>query len=461
MSASRPDRPHRSRERLALAALAVALLAGIAGIAGIGGIVALRPASAPPPLRRIAVRCGRLIDVETGRVVKNAVILIAGDRVAAVGADLPVPAGESVIDLGAATVLPGLIDAHTHLLSNYDPGKDDAGNDLVFTAMSTATRALLGTQMAREELAAGFTTVRDLGNSGHGGDVALRDAIKAGWVQGPRMVVSTRALAPPGGQFDDPASLGPMRIAREYAEVRGPDDARRAVRQAVADGADLIKVIVDAKTTLSLPEVSAIVAEAHRARRKVAAHATTYEATRIAATAGVDSIEHANEVTDDVLRQMAAKKIFLVPTDRPLEHYLELPLHLGEIEAVRKASALSLVNGNAERLARAVRLGVRIAAGSDNYYAVPGKTRGQAAIAIFRAYAEAGLSPLAILQTGTIRAAELLGLRDRLGSLAPGQYADLIAVPRDPLADIGALADVCFVMQGGVVMRDDLHRPLR
>ncbi|HEX3525818.1 MAG TPA: amidohydrolase family protein [Thermoanaerobaculia bacterium] len=430
---------------LCLAASAIAATAAAAGT------------SAPAVT---ALRCGRLIDVVTGKVLTGAVVLIQGDRITAVGTGVRIPPGAKVIDLRRETVLPGLIDAHTHLLSNYDPRHDDQANDRYFISLEPAQRQAVGAAMAREQLLAGFTTVRDLGNSGGTNDVVLRNAIRDGKVAGPRMVVSTRALAPPGGQVDPPDDKNRAFVEREYAEVSGADEARQAVRRAIVDGADVIKIIVDANSSLSPAEVKAIVDEAHKHRRKVAAHATTAEAVRIAAEAGVDSVEHAYTVTDDVLKLMARKKIFLVPTDHPLDHYLPKPQ--GDAaswvqERLHDGAVALNVSGNRGRLARAVKLGVPIAAGSDNYYAVPGKTRGQAAADVFRAYADAGLTPLAILQAATLHAAELLGWQDRVGSIARGKYADLIAVAGDPLVDIKALENVGFVMQGGAVVKDVFH----
>jgi len=442
-------------QRLALALSFLCLATGAAGAAGPAG-----PHGGGAPAVT-AVRCGRLIDVETGKVLTGAVVLIQGDRIIAVGTRVTIPKGAKVIDLRRETVLPGLIDAHTHLLSNYDPGHDDHDNDRLFIAMAPEQRQAVGAAMAREELLAGFTTVRDLGNSGGTNDVALRNAIRAGKVTGPRMVVSTRAIAPPGGQVDPPDDKNRAWVEREYAEVSGADEARQAVRRAIVDGADVIKIIVDANSNLSPDEVKAIVAEAHRHRRKVAAHATTADAVRTAVEAGVDSIEHAYTVTDDELKLMARKKIFLVPTDHPLDHYLPIPQSDAQSwvqERLHQGAVALSVGGNRGRLERAVKLGVPIAAGSDNYYAVPGKTRGQAAADIFSAYAEAGLTPLAILQAATIRAADLLGWTDRVGSISRGKYADLIAVAGDPLRDVKALENVGFVMQGGVVVKDAFHQ---
>lgn len=415
----------------------------------------------PPPVT--AVRCGRMIDVKAGRAIANAVILIERGRITAAGPEVKVPAGARVIDLGTATVLPGLIDAHTHLLTNLDPERaDEQLSGTMFTQTSLAKRALLGAAMAREMLEAGFTGVRDLGNSGDGGDVALRDAIHEGWVVGPRMAVSTRALSPLGGQYVGLSPVGRDLVALEYAEVTGPEEARRAVRRAIVDGATVIKVIVNTTISLSLDEMKAIVDETHRNGLKVAAHAIGDEPTRIAAQAGVDSIEHAYVVPDDVLRLMAEKKIFLVPTDYPADFMLLIePARDPKQEKQFREGLKKAAEQSSERLARAVKAGVPIAAGSDEYFAIPGSTRGESARQIFRAYAASGVRPLDILRAATIDAATLLGWEEQEGSLEPGKYADLIAVPGDPLQDVTALNKVGFVMKGGVVVRDEMTSPSR
>src|SRR5205085_12284781 len=332
-----------------------------------------------------AIRCGRVIDGKSDAPLSNVVILIEGERITALGANVAIPAGAEVIDLGNATVLPGLIDSHTHLLQNYDGalGGDDVNMILTVTQMSTAKRALLGAAMGREDLEAGITTVRDLGNSGYNGDVALRDAIREGWVVGPRIVASTRALSATGGQFGDVSAATQKIIEQEYAVISGVEEARRAVRQALYDGADCIKVIVNTgPRVVSLDEMKVIVEEAHRVNRKVAAHAIGDQATRIAAEAGADSIEHAYTVPDDVLKMMAEKKIFLVPTDYPADFYLLLgPSDLTpEQKKQQEAGIKMFTSGSRERLARAIKAGVRIAAGSDEYYQAPGKTRGQTSL---------------------------------------------------------------------------------
>lgn len=416
--------------------------------------------------RTLAIRCGRLIDGKSDAPVSNAVILIEGERITAVGADVKIPAGAEIIDLSNATVLPGLIDSHTHLLQNYDGalGGDDANMILTVTQLGNTKRALLGAAMGREDLEAGITTVRDLGNSGHNGDVALRDAIYAGWVVGPRIVASTRALSAAGGQFGEVSAETQKIIEQEYVVISGVEEARRAVRQAFYDGADCIKVIVNTGPRIvSLEEMKVIVEEAHRINRKVAAHAIGDLPTRIAAEAGVDSIEHAYTVPDDVLKMMAEKKIFLVPTDGPEATYLDIFVkarHPSPEELEQQRAGLGqFIKGSRARLARAIKAGVRIAAGSDMYYQLPGKTRGQASLTMLRAYSEAGMSPMQIIQAATLNAAELLGVQRRLGSLEPGKMADLIAIADDPLKDIAALEHVKFVMKGGKLIKNEFKSP--
>lgn len=422
------------------------------------------PAQTSQSPKRIAVRAARLLDVKSGNVINNAVILIENGMVTSVGAGLTIPSGAEVIDLGNAMALPGLIDCHTHLLQNYEGiyGGDDANMILTVTQMSTAKRALLGVAMGRETLEAGVTAVRDLGNSGVNGDVALRDAIRSGWVVGPRMVVSTRALAAAGGQFGSVSPDTQKIIEQEYVVISNVDEARRAVRQAFYDGADLIKVIVNTGArVISLDEMKAIVEEAHKVGRKVSAHAIGDAATRIAAEAGVDSIEHAYTIPDDALKMMAEKKIYLVPTDYPPEFYAETFTSGRSLTLEERAQSLegskAFASSNNERLARAIKAGVKIAAGSDEYYNVPGKTRGQASLQMFRAYAAAGMTPLEIIRAATINAADLLaGSRARFGSLEVGKFADIIAVEGDPTKDITELERVRFVMKGGVVIKNEL-----
>ena len=393
-------------------------------------------AEKPETPQQTALRAARLIDVRTGNTIADAVVLIEGDRIKAVGANLAIPANARTVDLGNATLLPGLIDAHTHLLHQYyrEFGDDNANRILEAVQLGPAKRALLGAKLARDTLDAGFTTVRDLGNSGINGDVALRDAVSAGWVVGPRMFASTRALSPVGGQFQSLSPEAQRLIEQEYVPVSGVEDARRAVRQAIYDGADCIKVIVNSgPRMLSLEEMKVIVEEAHRANRRVAAHATDGDAAAlIAAEAGVDSIEHAYTVSEKVLDLMAKKKIFLVPTDAP---------------GVERYQA---------RIRRAVKAGVRIAIGSDLYYSNAGRTRGQIAAGMYNTYVASGMSTMEVLRAATINAADLVDSTQSIGAIEAGRMADIIAVEGDLLGDVANLERVKFVMKGGQVIKDDI-----
>lgn len=423
-------------------------------------------AQAPAAPQATIVKAAHILDVRTGKYLDGQAVLVRGEDIDAIGAmaELQKQApGANVIDLGRATLLPGLIDCHTHLLQNYDPkyGGDDPNMALTVSGMSPASRALLGAKMGREDVEAGITTVRDLGNSGWNGDVALRDAIRADWVMGPRMAVSTRALAAAGGQFGRLQPAAQALVAQEYAVVATPDAAREAVQQAFYDGADLIKVIVNTgPRVIAKDTMKAIVDEAHRVHKKVAAHAIGDDATRTAADAGVDSIEHGYVIPDDVLKTMAAKHIYLVPTDYPVEIYLAFESNAPANPETRKrmeASVKRFAQGNQERLRRAVAAGVPIAFGSDEYYDVPGLTRGQASLKPFESYAQSGMTALQIIQAATINGADLIGAR-HLGSIEKSKAADLIAVTGDPLTDITLLEKVQFVMLRGRVVRNDLKK---
>jgi imidazolonepropionase-like amidohydrolase len=414
--------------------------------------------AAPNPT--VALRAARLLDGKGDAPITNAVVLISGEKITAVGSGLAIPAGTKVIDLADATLLPGLIDSHTHLLSEMD-GTNLTLQDVemlrIVATQSTAERALLGAKLAREDLESGITTVRDVGNSGVNGDVALRRAIDRGWLPGPRMVTSTRAFAAQGGQFGTLIPEAQSIIEQEYVTLHGPESARQAVRQALYDGATCIKVIVNGTpANVTLDEMKAVVEEAHLNKVKVAAHAIGDNATHVAAEAGVDSIEHAYVVSDDVLKMMAEKHIFLVPTDGTLKTFVDMSVgtrQAGDSErAALEKQFAPYVKRLQERLQRAIKFGVPIAAGSDMYLSMPHLNRGQASLLVYEAYSEAGMTPVQIIQAATRNAAELLGWQDRIGTLEPGKLADIIAVPGDPLKEVKSLEHAKFVMKGGAVV---------
>jgi imidazolonepropionase-like amidohydrolase len=426
-------------------------------------VCALALAQGPQPAPAIIVKAGRVLDAKAGKYLEGQSVLVRNGKIEALGpaADLQKQAPEAkVIDLGNATLLPGLIDCHTHLLQNYDfkLDGDDPNMALTVATMSPAKRALLGAKMGLEDLESGITMVRDLGNSGVNGDVALRDAIRAGWVKGPRMAVSTRALSAAGGQFGELQPAAQNLVAQEYVVVSNPDEARAAVQQAFYDGADLIKVIVNTGRRVLTPEtMKAIVDETHRLHAKVAAHAIGNDATRIAADAGVDSIEHAYVVPDDVLKTMATKHIYMVPTDTGTTafKYFVDSATTPEERKRREETMQQGLEMTSSRLRRAIAAGVPIAFGSDEYYQFPGLTRGEATLLTLDSYIESGMTPLQVIQAVTVNAADLIGAPN-LGLIEKGKAADLIAVIGDPLKDVGLLHKVKFVMRQGEVYRNDI-----
>lgn len=285
----------------------------------------------PAKPKVIFIKAGRLIDVERGAYVANQGILIEGERIQQVGPlaeiERQAPKDAQVIDLSKATVLPGLIDCHAHLLDAMDARLNpDESIPLTVALRSQSDRVLLGVVNAREDLEAGFTTVRNVGHSGVDGDVALRNAIDTGWIPGPRVIASARKLTPPGGQaIPVQHNMVNAFVTEEFLPVNGPLEGRRAVRENILRDAKLIKVVADAgDRRLAEDEMKAIVEEAHRSSVKVAVHATTKLGIETAVNAGVDSIEHGDEATDEMLQKMRAKGVFLDPTAWSREAFTDL-----------------------------------------------------------------------------------------------------------------------------------------
>lgn len=407
----------------------------------------------PQPV--VLVRAGDLFDSEAGRMVGPRDILIRGERVAEVAAALAIPEGATVVDLRRCSVVPGLIDGHTHLLleqSSNEDLADVAARDQ--GVRGDVYRALSGAARARQYLDAGFTTVRDLGNSGRFLDLMLEQGVNDGRVAGPRIYGSGPGLAPAGGQIEpmlgDPHDL----VNGEYRIVTGVEDARAAVREAIARGADVIKMYPEAtpqRTRLSVDEITAIVSEATRHDIPVAAHATSDASIGEAVEAGVTSIEHAYDVSDETLRLMARQGVWLVPTDPSLEMALEFtrswPQQPPRDEVDRH------LQGGRDRLMRAHRAGVRIALGSDLYFTYePG--RGAGSRATLEGYVEAGLTPVEALQAATWEAGRMLG-DDALGVIRPRAFADLVAVEGDPTRSLAPLRSPRVVIKGGRMVAGD------
>jgi imidazolonepropionase-like amidohydrolase len=398
----------------------------------------------------VVVKAAKILDVRQGKYLDNAAIWIEGERIKEVGAAADIvaraPKDARVIDLGSLTVLPGLIDCHTHLMSRMSDDPD--AYTLALATKSQAFRALEGAYDARITLRAGFTTVRDVENEGSGyADVALRDAIEQGLAEGPRMQVATRAIAAVG-QYN-PFGVSPdlHDFPTGAQMVSGVEEARRAVREQIGNGADVSKVYADwYHPTLTVEEIRVVVEEAHKQKLKVAAHATTPEGIRNAVTAGVDSIEHGHRADRQSLELMKKQGTFLVPTIGVIDLTFQEPAKTPQQQQRRQAFLQTIQ----QSMTDAMQLNVKIAMGFDASHA---ERQGKNALEL-AAMTKRGMSTLAAIQAATINAAELMGWQDRVGAIEPGKYADVIAVNGDPLSDIALLQNVSFVMKGGAVVKN-------
>jgi imidazolonepropionase-like amidohydrolase len=401
-------------------------------------------ALASPP---VVVRAGWLVDPASGTTSANQSLLIEDGHIKAVGPHLEAPPGVEVIDLSKRYVLPGLIDVHTHLCLTVKTQGGQGLNELLKSLLASTIletngrRALMGVVNAREMLAAGFTTVRDVGNAGNYADTDLRRSIEEGWIPGPTVINAGRIITPLGGQYHALQPERPDMGEPEYLYADTPDEMRRAVRKNVLFGAKVIKIVVDDQPYLySVEDVKTLVAEAARAGMKVAAHCGTDAGARIAAEGGVASVEHAYDATTETLELMKKKGVFLVGTDftRTAAHEMGMDDYHARVVA---------------RLKRARAVGVPIAFGTDVVFPMAGETRGTLSIAFVESFQEAGFPAPAILRTMTTDAARLLGMEKERGTLRPGAAADLVATEGNPLLDASALRKVSFVMKGGQVFR--------
>lgn len=406
----------------------------------------------------VALRAARLIDGTGAAPIQNAIVIVANNKISVVGdaSTVRIPSGVKVIDLGDVTLLPGFIDAHTHLIGRV---LGDPDGDMAAVKDYDAFGAILGVNHARVTLMAGFTIVRNVGAAGPFNDIALRKAINEGWTPGPRMVTAGHSLGITGGHCDN-NGFRPGLLERSVADgiANGPDEIRAAVRYQVKYGADVIKTCAtggvlsegDAvgTTQYSFEEMKAMVDEAAQHERKVAAHAHGTEGIKIATRAGVASIEHGSFLDEEGARLMAERGTFMVPTMMAGET-VERAAKAGVIKGLRAEKALAAAAAMRNAIKIAVAHKVRIALGTDAGV-IPHGTNAREFVLMVE---WGGMSNMESIKAGTINAATLLGWEKNAGSLAPGKWADIVAVSGDPLKDIHAMEKVVFVMKNGVIYK--------
>jgi imidazolonepropionase-like amidohydrolase len=434
--------------------LAIALLA-----VGLGPFaLAQQPTPAAgkqPEVKRLAIKAGRLLDVRTGKVTPEVVVLVEGDRIASIGGALP--AGVPVIDLSGLTVLPGLIDAHDHILGNPKDWSATAG-----LRMSPPEAAIWGVRNLQILLDHGFTGVRDAceGLGWDYGQIALRNGIEKGLIRGPRITAAGSCISLTGGHGDEDVLAPGHELPRLPNIADTVDQINVAVRHDVKYGVDWIKLmatggVMDPMSDFRVQELSEeqmarAVEAAHRAGKRVMAHAEGTAGIKAALRAGVDSIEHGTVLDDEGAELMARKGTWLVPTLETFQRGPSVAASLGSDPAsiAKQKAILPLQQAAFEA---ALKHHVKIAYGVDDDPEYVSKE--------FIALVRGGLSPLGAIQAATVNAAELLGWAKDLGAIEPGKFADIVAVSGDPLADIVVMERVVFVMKGGEVLKDDLGRP--
>ena len=402
-----------------------------------------------PTSHAIVLHAARLLDVKAGKIVRPGEVLVQGDRIVEVGTSVKRPAGAEVIDLGDRTLMPGLIDAHIHLFLH--PGAED----LQTVQESVPERTIIALLAARDDLMAGFTAERDMGTEGAGSaDTAVRNAINSGKIPGPRLRISGNAISILGGHEDAIGYNPDQHIMSNATYANNTDELITAIRQQFKEGADFIKIyqtgadrMRDGKLTspyqYTEPQLEAAVKEAARVGKVVAVHATAEPGTLFAAQAGVVSIDHANQLGDETIRLMKEKGIFAVPTFTIFEYFAD---HAASPAAAQRER--EMLAAKYDDFKRQVAAGVPMAVGSD-VGPFPHGTQARELVLMV----QHGMSPTAVLQADLVNGAKLLGWQNQIGSLESGYFADVIAVPGDPLQDITAVQNVSFVMKGGVIYR--------
>jgi len=418
-----------------------------------------RQPAAPPQSVVTVIRAGTLIDGASNAPKQNQVIVIRNSRIESVGdaVSARIPEGATVIDLSRSTVLPGLIDTHTHIfLQGEDPA--EGGYDINILKYPVSLRAARATVAARRALEQGFTTIRDVETEGAGyGDVGIKQAIEQGFIPGPRMFVSTLAISTTGG-YPLEGYAPELTLPKGVQIVDGPVQARKAAREQLDHGADWIKVYMTHRSwvgkkgelvsqpTLTVEELKAITDETHGWGRKVACHAYSGIGLHRALDGGCDSIEHGLDLDDAAIQQMLRQGTWLVPTMSV--YYLDWgPENTPEGQRDRKRASVHGVSFN-----KALKAGVKIAFGTD----MGGIPWTQPIAEEFKREVEFGMTPMQAIQSATTKAAELLDQQGQIGVIAPGAYADVVAVNGDPLRDVGVLEQIGFVMKDGKVFRNEL-----
>ena len=412
-------------------------------------VVCLVVAFAAQSQTPIVLHAARLLDIESGKMLTPGEVLVLGERISEVGSRVTRPAGVESIDLGDSTLLPGLIDAHVHLFLH--PGAED----LQTVQESVPERTILATLAAREDLMAGFTAERDMGTEGAGSaDTAVRNAINQGLIPGPRLRISGNAVSILGGHEDAIGYNPAQHVMSNAGYANNALELVTVIRGQFKEGADFIKIYETGRDSsrdghfstpyqYSQAELNAAVEEAARVGKRVAVHATGEPGTGYAARAGVASIDHAYQLSDETMRLMRDKQIFAVPTFAIAEYFAERPASPAQAERERQ-----LIAFHAQEFRKQLEAGVPMAAGSD-VGPFPHGTQARE----YELMVKYGMTPLAALQAGLLNGAKLLGWQGQIGALKAGYFADVIAVPGDPLQDVSVLKKVAFVMKGGVVYR--------
>ena len=392
-----------------------------------------------------AIRAGRLLDPEAGRVFANQVILIEGARIRDVGPNLQVPPGAQVIDLSQMTVLPGLVEAHNHLALTYKPFPENNIYYYTYVQESTALRAIQAASNGIQMLASGFTIVRDMGNNGNYADTALRQAIEQGWIPGPTIINSGIIIGGMGGQFFPTPEMARDHniVYPEYLDADTPDEIVKAIRQNILFGAKVIKICVDCKPYgYTADEIRLVIREAAKAGLKVEGHVQTVNGAKNAIEAGIWSIAHSSGLNEEMHAGMAKKGIWRAGTDTPDT----LAGHPVSPQAYQRTVA-SLKDAYAKK--------VPLTFSTDADYYVEGKTRGEVCLEFLKTWKDAGIPNADILRAMTINGYKVSETETTRGPIKPGLFADLIAVPGNPLDDVNALKQVQFVMKDGLVFKRD------